>query len=73
MNKPTTFIDYWDDYSKNLCSQQDYENLEKCWNFAMDQAALICNNTDEKWEDSSIIDKDVIIDIAAEIESLKSN
>jgi len=77
MTKPLTFEEYW----KNVASTMSDEHVippylqeivKITWNRAMMEAALVCNNMEEQYEESCILDKDVILDIAVEIESLKS-
>lgn len=80
MTKPLTFEEYWDRVVTRMNPETTDSKIfpylkgitENTWNAAMLEATLICNNKDKEYEDSAIIDKDVILDIAVEIESLKS-
>jgi ssDNA-specific exonuclease RecJ len=77
MTKPLTFEEYWIQCYKNLPPDNRFHDVFKTvikntWNRAMMEAVLVCNNMEEQYEESCILDKDVILDIAVEIESLKS-
>lgn len=77
MTKPLTFEEYWKNISSTMSDDHGitsylHEIVKITWNRAMMEAALVCNNMEEQYEESCILDKDVILDIAAEIESLKS-
>ena len=75
MIKPLTFEEYWNTIQSRLaftiCS--DIKVITKnTWDIATRQAELICINLEEENEGVAILDKDIFMDIAAEISALKS-
>ena len=67
MNKLLTFKEYW----KSLGIDNDFKPIiRETWNAAITQAVKIVNNTEEQYEESVFLDRDILVDIAADIEGL---
>jgi hypothetical protein len=71
-NKPhKSFDELWNNIiHKPPYSVTDSQYFKLIWDAAIRSAVEVCNQKDEEYKDSVIIDKDIITDIATEIEQL---